>query len=95
MSLLGETLDYKLKEPLVALSKRLKNRIEDKKIFEQKKPLSDKGQSGNFSKTNTLLRVVDEITTYFRTTSNYHYIPNLKDGIYPLVRPTSEQLALV
>lgn len=41
------------------------------------------------------LRVVDEITTYFRTTSNYHYIPNLKDGIYPLVRPTSEQLAAV
>jgi hypothetical protein len=28
------------------------------------------------------LRVVDEITTYFRTTSEYHYIPNLKDGIY-------------
>jgi hypothetical protein len=43
----------------------------------------------------SLLRVVDEITTYFRTTSNYHYIPNLKDGIYPLVRPTSAQLALV
>lgn len=41
------------------------------------------------------LRVVDEITTYFRTTSEYHYIPNLKDGIYNLVRPTSEQLALV
>ena len=41
------------------------------------------------------LRTVDEITTYFRTTSNYHYIPNLKDGIYDLVRPTSEQLAKV
>jgi hypothetical protein len=39
------------------------------------------------------LRVVDEITTYFRTTSEYHYIPNLKDGIYSLIRPTSKQLA--
>ena len=41
----------------------------------------------------TAPELFDEITTYFKTTKEYHYIPNLKDGIYPLTRPTSEQLA--
>ncbi len=41
----------------------------------------------------TMLRTVDEIMTYFKTTTELHYIPNLKDGIYKLTRPTSEQLA--
>ena len=44
---------------------------------------------------SNLLRVANEISTYFKTTKEYHYIPNLKDGIYELTRPTTEELARV
>lgn len=45
--------------------------------------------------TYHLLRLVTDITTYFRTTKELHYIPNLKDGIFKLTKPTREQLAAV
>lgn len=55
MSLFGETLDYKLKEPLVALSKRLKSRIEQKNIFERKKAFTSKVKAPFVSKNDFVL----------------------------------------
>ncbi len=37
-----------------------------------------------------MLHVVNEIITYFQTTEQMHYIPNMTDGLYPLVRPRVE-----
>jgi hypothetical protein len=35
------------------------------------------------------LHVVNEIITYFQTTDKLHYIPNMTDGLYNLVRPVA------
>ena len=57
---------------------------------------SNKRQNPTNCEVSSLgLRVANEISTYFKTTKEYHYIPNLKDGIYELTRPISEQLAAV
>lgn len=42
-------------------------------------------------KTSALLHVVNDIITYFQTTEQMHYIPNMTDGLYPLVRPVVTQ----
>ncbi len=69
---------------------------EAKSLDEKFEPKNYQVPQGSNEKTepkdpvfSTMLRVVDEITTYFRTTSEYHYIPNLKDGLYPLTKPVT------
>jgi hypothetical protein len=39
------------------------------------------------------LDIVAEIGTFWKLDPLATYLPNLKDGLYPVVRPTSEELA--
>ena len=59
MNLLGEALDYKMKEPVLALSKRIKNRIKAKKIFEPKKALQNNTQTKKEEEIAIVLRDLD------------------------------------
>jgi len=40
-----------------------------------------------------MLDMVAEIGTFWKLNPLTTYLPNLKDGLYPLVRPTAEELA--
>jgi len=42
-----------------------------------------------------VLDMVAEIGTFWKNDPLAAYLPNLKDGLYPVVRPTSAELATV
>ena len=78
---------------LIKARDAIEREIEQARTY--KKPMLTKQNRLSVPVLSLGLRIVNEITTYFRTTKEYHYIPNLKDGIYELTRPTREQLAKV
>ncbi len=85
-------MKYELKTPVRKYRDRV---LSFENNFELKKAFAGNAKAYSESKITSVLQLVNDITHYFRTTSECHYIPNLKDGIYPLVWPTSEQLAAV